>query len=156
MVLAGSDLTIGVPPTHYRPAPVTLAGGMSLNGDLPPDRTFALGGPRSFPGLEVGELRVGSYWTVNTSYLWQVRDVLPIRNLALYLGAGISGGAIHDRLDEGETGDIYGGSVFLTGRTRVGPMTVGVGATSTDSWSLWFMVGRPVGHGTILEKGVFR
>ena len=135
---------------------VTLAGGMGLNGDLPPDRTFALGGPGSFPGLEVGELRVGSYWTVNTSYLWQVRDVLPIRNLALYLGAGISGGAIHDRLDEGETGDIYGGSVFLTGRTRVGPMTVGVGATSTDSWSVWFMVGRPVGHGTILEKGVFR
>jgi NTE family protein len=133
---------------------VTLAGGVS--GDLPPDRTFALGGPGSFPGLEVGELRVGGYWTAGTSYLWKVRDVLPVRNLALYLGARIAAGAIYDRIDEGKTGEIYGGSVFLTGRTLVGPLTVGVGATSTDSWSLWFSVGRPVGHGTILERGIFR
>ncbi len=25
-----------------------------------------------------------------------------------------------------------------------------------DSWSLWLGIGRPVGHGTILEKGIFR
>jgi hypothetical protein len=31
-----------------------------------------------------------------------------------------------------------------------------VASTSTDSWSLWLSVGRPVGHGTILERGVFR
>jgi NTE family protein len=135
---------------------VTLAGGSDLSGDLPADRTFALGGPGSFPGLEVGELRVGGYWTLGTSYLWKVKDVLPVRNLALYLGARIAGGAIYDRIDEGKTGEIYGGSVFLTGRTLVGPLTVGIGATSTDSWSLWFSVGRPVGHGTILEKGIFR
>lgn len=135
---------------------VTLAGGSDLSGDLPADRTFALGGPGSFPGLEVGELRVGGYWTAGTSYLWKVRDVLPVRNLALYLGVRIAGGAVYDRIDEGKTGEIYGGSVFLTGRTLVGPLTVGVGATSTDSWSLWFSVGRPVGHGTILEKGIFR
>lgn len=135
---------------------VTLAGGADLSDDLPADRTFALGGPGSFPGLEVGELRVGGYWTVGTSYLWKVRDVLPVRNLALYLGARIAGGAVYDRVDEGRTGEIYGGSVFLTGRTLVGPLTVGVGTTSTDSWSLWFSVGRPVGHGTILEKGIFR
>ena len=135
---------------------VTLAGGSDLSGDLPADRTFALGGPGSFPGLEVGELRVGGYWTLGTSYLWKVRDVLPVRNLALYLGARLAGGAIYDRIDEGKTGEIYGGSVFLAGRTLVGPLTVGVGATSTDSWSLWFSVGRPVGHGTILERGIFR
>jgi hypothetical protein len=45
--------------------------------------------------------------------------------------------------------------VYLTGRTPVGPLTVGVGATTTDSWSLWVAVGRPVGRGTILEKGIF-
>ena len=100
---------------------VTLAGGSDLSGDLPADRTFALGGPGSFPGLEVGELRVGGYWTLGTSYLWKVKDVLPVRNLALYLGARIAGGAIYDRIDEGKTGEIYGGSVFLTGRTLVRP-----------------------------------
>ena len=135
---------------------VTLAGGSDLGGDLPADRAFALGGPGSFPGLELGELRVDGYWTVGTSYLWKVKDVLPIRNLALYAGVRAHGRRhlrSHRRWRDGE---IYGGSVFLTGRTLVGPLTVGVGTTSTDSWSLWLSVGRPVGHGTILEKGIFR
>jgi NTE family protein len=135
---------------------VTLAGGSDLSSNLPPDRTFALGGPGSFPGFELGELRVDDYWTVGTSYLWKVKDVLPIRNLALYAGFQISAGAIYDRIDSGKNGDLYGGSVFLTGRTIVGPLTVGIGTTSTESWSLWLSVGRPVGHGTILEKGIFR
>jgi NTE family protein len=135
---------------------VTFAGGKGLDGRLPADRAFALGGPGSFPGLEVGELRVARYWTVGTNYLWKVKDVLPVRNLALYFGVGLAGGAIEERIDLGETGEIYGGSVFLTGRTRVGPLTLGLGTTSTDSWSLWVSVGRPVGHGTILERGVFR
>jgi NTE family protein len=135
---------------------VTAAGGTHLGSDLPADRAFALGGPGSFPGLELGELRVGGYWTIGTSYLWKVKEVLPIRNLALYAGVRIVGGAVYDRIDDGRTGDIYGGSVYLTGRTRVGPLTLGVGGTSTDSWSVWLSVGRPVGHGTILERGIFR
>jgi NTE family protein len=135
---------------------VTAAGGTELNGDLPGDRFFSLGGPNSFPGLELGEMRAEGYWTVGTSYLWNFKEVLPIRNLALYAGVRLVGGEVYDRLDgEGSEG-IYGGSLFLTGRTLVGPLTVGIGATSTDSWSLWFSVGRPVGHGTILERGIFR
>lgn len=135
---------------------VTVAGGTDLSDDLPADRAFALGGPGSFPGLELGELRVDRYWTINTNYLWKVKDVLPIRNLALYAGIGLTGGAVYDRIDEGDAGEIYGGSVFLTGRTLIGPLTIGLGSTSTDSWSLWLSVGRPVGHGTILERGIFR
>ena len=135
---------------------LTLAGGSDLGSDLPADRTFSVGGPDSFPGFEQGELRVHGYWLANTSYLWRVKDVLPIRNLALYMGFGLTGGEVFDRIDGGEDGALYGGSVFLTGRTMIGPLTLGLGTTSTDSWSLWFSVGRPVGHGTILEKGLFR
>jgi len=51
---------------------------------------------------------------------------------------------------------IYGGSLYLTGRTQAGPLTLGLGMTSTDSWSLWIAVGRPIGNGTILERGIFR
>ena len=135
---------------------VTLAGGSDLRGDLPSDRAFPLGGPGSFPGLEIGELRVDGYWTIGSSYLWKVVDVMPIRNLALYAGVRLAAGAVYDRIDNVDDGEIYGGSVFLTGRTLAGPLTVGIGATSTDSFSLWLSVGRPVGHGTILEKGIFR
>ena len=135
---------------------VTFAAGTDLGSDLPADRAFALGGPESFPGYELGELRIDRYWVAGTSYLWRVKDVLPVRNLALYAGIGLSAGEIDDRIDAGDDGDIYGASVFLTGRTLVGPLTLGIGTTSTDSWSLWLSVGRPVGHGTILEKSIFR
>ncbi|MBB6095181.1 NTE family protein [Povalibacter uvarum] len=135
---------------------VTVAGGSDLKGNLPADRAFALGGPGSFPGLELGELRVGGYWTAGTSYLWNVKDLMSIRNLALYAGVRVAGGAVYDRIDDGRSGDIYGGSIFLTGRTFFGPLTIGVGATTTDSWSAWLSIGRPVGHGTILERGIFR
>jgi NTE family protein len=135
---------------------MTLAGGSDFDSDLPGDRMFSVGGPDSFAGFEQGELRVRQYWLASTSYLWRVKDLLSIRNHSLYVGVGLTGGQVVDRLDGGEDGDLYGGSVFLTGRTLFGPLTVGVGTTSTDSWSLWLSVGRPVGHGTILERGVFR
>jgi NTE family protein len=135
---------------------LTVAGGSDLGSDLPGDRAFSVGGPDSFPGFEQGELRAGSYWVANTSYLWKVKDLLSVRNLAFYMGLGLTGGQVFDRIDGGEEGELYGASVFLTGRTLFGPLTVGVASTSTDSWSLWLSVGRPVGHGTILERGVFR
>jgi NTE family protein len=135
---------------------ITAAGGSALGRDLPPDRQFTLGGPGSFPGFELNEMRVGGYWNLGTSYLWNVKDVLPLKNLALYAGVRVVGGAVYDRFDQQDSVGIYGGSFFLTGRTMVGPLTVGVGATSTDSWSVWLSIGRPVGHGTILERGIFR
>lgn len=135
---------------------LTLAGGTDFTSDLPPDRTFALGGPGSFPGLELGELRVGSYWTASTGYLWKFKDIQTLRNQALYAGLRVMAGSIHDRVDDVEGEDLYGASVYLTGRTFVGPFTLGLGATTSDSWSLWVAVGRPLGRGTILEKGIFR
>ena len=135
---------------------MTLAAGSDFDSGLPGDRMFSVGGPDSFAGFEQGELRVREYWLASTSYLWRVKDLLSIRNHSLYIGLGLTGGEVVDRLDGGEDGELYGGSVFLTGRTMFGPLTIGVGTTSTDSWSLWLSVGRPVGHGTILERGVFR
>jgi len=141
---------------------VTLAGGSDLDTDLPLDRTFTLGGPGSFPGYELGELRLTDYWTTSGSYLWKVKDIMTIRGQALYAGVRLEAGQVFDRLesrvlpafDDDEM--IYGGSVFVTGRTQAGPLTIGLGATSTDSWSLWIAVGRPIGNGTILERGIFR
>ena len=135
---------------------LTVAGGSDLGSDLPGDRAFSVGGPDSFPGFEQGELRARGYWLANTSYLWKVKDLLTIRNLAFYMGVGVTAGEVRDRADGGEDGELYGASVFFTGRTLFGPLTLGVGTTSTESWSLWLSVGRPVGHGTILERGVFR
>jgi hypothetical protein len=71
---------------------LTLAGGSDLGSNLPPDRKFPLGGPGSFPGLELGELRVGSYWTASTGYLWKFKDIMTLRNQAWYLGVQLTAG----------------------------------------------------------------
>jgi len=135
---------------------LTLAGGSNLGSELPPDRFFILGGPGSFPGYELGELRAAEYWSASGSYLWKLTDIMSLRGQALYAGLRLQATRTYDRFDQVDEGEVYAGSVYLSGRTMVGPLTVGVGLTSKDSWSLWLAVGRPVGHGTILERGVFR
>jgi len=141
---------------------MTLAGGTDLNSTMPPDRYFMLGGPGSFPGFELGELRLTDYWTASGSYLWKIADIMSIRGQALYAGVRLEAGQTFGRLESlllpGFEDDelIYGGSLYLAGRTPAGPLTIGLGVTSTDSWSLWIAVGRPIGNGTILERGIFR
>jgi NTE family protein len=141
---------------------MTLAGGTDLDSEMPLDRYFMLGGPGSFPGFELGELRLTDYWTASGSYLWKVKDIMTIRGQALYAGLRLEAGQIFGRLESEISPDfddeemIYGGSVYLAGRTQAGPLTVGLGFTTNDSWSLWIAVGRPIGNGTILERGIFR
>ncbi len=135
---------------------LSAAGGTDLDSDLPVDRYFTLGGPGSFPGLQLGQVRTPDYWTVSGSYLWKLADIMSIRGQALYLGARIETGEVNDWLTPGGLEPLYGGSLSLTGRTIVGPLTLGIGATSLNTWSLWIAVGRPVGQGTILERGIFR
>jgi hypothetical protein len=124
---------------------LSLAGGSDLGSELPADRKFPLGGPGSFPGLELGELRVGNYWTASTGYLWKFKDIATLRNQAWYLGLQLMAGGVSDRVDNVSGADMYGGALYLNGRTAVGPLTVGVGATSEDSWSLW-VAGRAAGR----------
>ncbi|MBK6452626.1 MAG: patatin-like phospholipase family protein [Proteobacteria bacterium] len=141
---------------------MTLAGGTDLDSEIPPDRYFMLGGPGSFPGFELGELRLTDYWTASGSYLWKFKDLMSIRGQALYAGVRLEAGQVFGRLEQpvspafDDDEMIYGGSLYLTGRTQAGPLTLGLGMTSTDSWSLWIAVGRPIGNGTILERGIFR
>jgi len=135
---------------------MTLAGGSNLNSDLPADRTFRLGGPGSFPGFELGEIRSDEYWLASGSYLWKIKDIMSIRGQALYAGLRLQAGQTYERLDLVDEDTMYGASVYVTGRTMVGPLTVGFGATSTESYSVWLAIGRPIGHGTILERGIFR
>jgi NTE family protein len=150
---------------------LAAAGGSNLGSDLPIDRFFTLGGPGSFPGLELAQYRAPEYWTVSGSYLWKFADIQTLRGESMYIGAQIEGGEIANWLENvplvGDLPDltavgdaklepIFGGSLYLTGRTPVGPMTLGVGATSANTWTVWVAIGRPVGQGTIMERGIFR
>jgi NTE family protein len=135
---------------------VTAAGGTAFNSQIPMDRNFALGGPGSFPGLPLDAIRAPEYWTVNGSYLWKLKDFMSIRGQALYAGMRLETGEIDDWLNSKGLQPLYGGSIYIAGRTMVGPLTIGVGGTSRNTWTVWVAVGRPIGEGTILEKGIFR
>jgi NTE family protein len=141
---------------------LTGAGGSNLGSDLPVDRYFTIGGPGSFPGLQLAEYRAPEYWTLSGSYLWKLADLQTLRGEALYVGAQLETGEIanwisgNQVLTDPELEPLYGGSLYIIGRTPVGPMTIGLGGTSRNTWSLWLTLGRPIGQGTILERGIFR
>ena len=78
---------------------LAAAGGSNLGSDLPVDRYFTLGGPGSFPGLELAQFRAPEYWTVSGSYLWKFADIQTLRGEAMYIGAQIEGGEIANWLE---------------------------------------------------------
>ncbi len=132
----------------------TIAGGTDLGSTLPADRAFALGGT-TFPGFQLDELRMRSYWTASGSFLWRLVDLMPIKNNAVYGGFALQAGRVYDRVDPVPNTTVYGGSVYIGGKTSIGALTLG-GAWATQSWSVWLSLGRPIGNGSILDKSPFR
>jgi NTE family protein len=133
----------------------TAAGGSDLGSELPADRAFSLGGPQSFPGYAIGEVRARSYWTVDGAALWHVADILSIFSQSLYGGLRLEGGRVYERVDPTPNGPIYGGSILLGGRTPIGTLTVGFG-WANGSRAGWITLGTPVGRGSILNQPMFR
>jgi NTE family protein len=134
---------------------VSLAGGSGLGGDLPGDRTFSLGGPRTLAGYQFDEIRVESYWLAQGSFLWRVKDIATIKNQALYAGFGVYAAGLYDRFDGVPDDEIYGASAYLAGSTPIGTINLGVGYADSNS-AIWLSIGKPVGRGSILDDGLFR
>jgi NTE family protein len=128
-----------------------LAGGESFQGELPFYDLFTLGGPISFPGLGLGQLRGSSYWTVSSSYLYKVADISPLFGQAMYAGAGLIAGDMSGRLDGVRDPTIVGASLLFGGRTPLGPLRMSVATTSTDEWSVLVTLGRPIEERTITD-----
>jgi NTE family protein len=135
---------------------VAVAGGSNLGSNLPADRLFTLGGPVSLAGEELDALRVAGYWTLSASYLWQIKDIFALRGQALYAGVRLQDIEVYQSIDDNSHGQIGSVSVFITGRTLVGPVTLGVAATTANAHTLWISFGRPTAEGSILSEGIFR
>lgn len=134
---------------------VSVAGGADLGNQLPGDRAFSLGGPRTLPAYQIDEIRARSYWLVDGGLTWLLKDLAPIKNQAIYGGIGLQAGAVYDRVDLVADDEVYGATAYLAGPTPIGTFTLGV-AASPDSWSVWLSLGRPIGKGSILDDGMFR
>ena len=99
---------------------MTLAGGSDLE-QRPARRPHisCFGGPGSFPGFELGELRSTDYWTASGSYLWKIKDIMSIRGQALYAGVRLEAGQAFDRLES----RILPGLLRTTKSSTAGPCT---------------------------------
>ncbi len=134
---------------------LSLAGGTNLDKDLPGDRAFSLGGPRTMSAYPVDAFRVDEYWLAETSFLWRIKDIVPLKNQAIYAGLGLQAAGLYDRIDPVADDEVYSASLYFAGPTPIGTLTFGVGA-ATDDWSIWLSLGRPIGKGSILDSGLFR
>jgi hypothetical protein len=54
---------------------VFTAGGIEVNGELPGYRRYRIGGIRSFPGMQLHQLRGDGYWLAGGNYNWRIADI---------------------------------------------------------------------------------
>ncbi len=134
---------------------VSLAGGTDLGEELPADRAFSVGGPRTLPAYELDELRARSYALAGVDFLWRIKELVSIKKQAIYAGFGVQAAGLYDRVDPVDDGEVYGLSAYLGGPTPIGTLVLGAGVAS-DSWGVWLSLGRPVGNGSILDNGLFQ
>jgi NTE family protein len=129
-----------------------LGGGETLSGELIPAQQFQLGGIRTFPGLQRGELRGDSYWFAGSSYYWKLADIQSLFDQALYAGLRLQGGRVGDRIDNVSDGALYGVSGSIGGRSPVGPFILSLGWVDNGNLQLQLAIGRPISEGSILDE----
>ncbi len=131
---------------------VFAAGGIDVNGDLPAYRRYRIGGIRSFPGMELHQLRGDAYWLAGGNYNWRIADIQELFDQALYAGLRLTTGEVDGRTDSADDGLISGLAVTLSGRTPVGPFMVSLGGTDNGFWALQLAFGRPIREGSIFDE----
>ena len=109
----------------------------------------------TLPAYQLDEVRARSYALADASFLWRIKELVAVKNQAIYAGLGVQAASFYDRVDPVDDGEIYGLSGYLGGPTPIGTLILGVGVAS-DSWGVWLSLGRPVGKGSILDNDLFR
>ena len=128
-----------------------VTGGGTMRGELPFYDYFTLGGPNSFPGLSLGELRGTSYWAGSAGYLHKIADISALFGQSLYAGVQLTAGDMAGRVDGVNEEPIYSASLILGGRTPLGPLTLSIAATTSNDWNLLFGLGRPIEERNITD-----
>jgi NTE family protein len=126
--------------------------GRTLRGELPRYRDFRIGGIRSFPALDRGELRGEGYWSVSTTWLTPLGDSAALFGQAFYAGVGLHAVGMKDRIDDVRDGTVLGLSLTLGARTFAGPFLLSLGVADNDAVKLQFALGRPIAEGSMLDQ----
>ena len=131
-----------------------LAGGAgwTLDGELPRYRDFRVGGVRSFPAFERGELRGEEYWSASATWLLKLADIQALFGQVFYGGFGLHAINMADRVDQVNEGTIFGVSFTIGARTPAGPLLLSFGAADDDSVGFHIALGRPIAEGSMLDR----
>jgi NTE family protein len=127
-------------------------GGATSDDPIPLYDYFTVGGPNSFPGLGFGQLRGTSYWTGSVAYLHKVAEISTLFGQAIYAGTELVAGDMAGRIDGFHEPITFGGALVLGGRTPIGPVSFTLATTSTDDWSLLFLLGRPIEERNVVDE----
>lgn len=124
---------------------LSAAGGTTLQGDVPVEALFRLGGPFSLSGFERDELTGEAFIRAGALYAVKLNDAEPrFFGVPLYAGASLeTGNTWADRRDVAAHDLIAAGSVFVGADTLLGPAFLGYGRAEGDRQSVFLFIGRP-------------
>ncbi|NHA15977.1 patatin-like phospholipase family protein [Thioalkalivibrio sp. XN279] len=131
---------------------LVAGAGHTLSGDLPRYRDFRIGGARSFPAVQRGELRSEGYWSGSATWMLRLADIQALFGQVFYGGFGLQALRLLDPTDGGPDETILGASFTLGARTPVGPLMLTLGVADNDSVELHLALGRPIAEGSLLDR----
>jgi NTE family protein len=122
-----------------------IAGGSDLDSISPAYDLFTLGGVAELAGFQFEELRGREYAYGRAAYLRKITDLQTLLGQALYVGASLEAGNMYERIDgTSASGLILGSSVFLGGRTPLGPLILTFGVAEGGHKAAYVQIGRPL------------
>ena len=132
-------------PFHGNLLYLEAAGGSDFDSDAPSYDLFTLGGFGQLAGFEDQELRGHEYAFGRVAYLWKLTDLQALMGQALYTGVSLEAGNMFERIDDKPSqGAILGSSIFLGGRTPLGPLLLVFGVAEGGHKAAYILIGRPL------------
>jgi NTE family protein len=124
---------------------LSAVGGDAIQGSLPLQSLYALGGPFSFPGYQVDELSGETFAVARATYRYKLTDSSEtVFGIPLYAGATLVAGNTWARHGDAKLDDLrYGASVFVGADTIIGPTFLVFGAADDGRTALYLFVGKP-------------
>jgi len=121
-----------------------LASGSDFHSDMPGYESFTLGGPLRLSGYRIDQF-AGRRFTFGRLMYYNRAVALPdILGSGVFVGGSIEAGQMQGRIGEqGGTGTIWSGSVFLAASTFAGPAYLGFGLGENGHYSLYLLLGAP-------------
>lgn len=106
----------------------TFRAGTGLDTEIPAYDEFVAGGPLSFSGFRLGELRGDHFALVSPGYFYRLMDLPPTLGAGIYVGGWLEAGNVWSTRDDISADDlVYTATVTLAVDSRLGPVYLGYG-----------------------------